>query len=437
MTSMGTRLKHIGRGIVCRILERQVVRLRARHSFAIVTVSGSVGKTSTKYAAASVLQQAGKRVRYQDGNYNDRVTVPLVLFKQPLPHLLNIFAWLRVFAANERMIRRGPGIDVAVLELGTDGPGQIEQFAYLQPELAVVTAVTPEHMEFFADLDAAAAEELAVTKFAQKLLIAEDVPERYLQGIAALRYGLSAKATYRAQEGSPDKDGQTITLTEQSNKQQVHIVLLGSQGAKIALAGAAVARELGVDWDKIVSALSNLEPVAGRMRLFRGVHGSTIIDDTYNASPEAVIAALDVLVRMPGSYKVLVLGGMNELGEFGLEAHKEAAEAINERAIDLVVSVGELADRELAPYLKETNQRKIVRMFSAERAGVFVREQLAGKKDAVVLCKGSQNGVFAEETAKQLLQDPADSARLVRQSNYWLQRKAPQLYSLGRLDDRL
>lgn len=437
MASVGAAIKHLGRGIVCRVLEWQVVRLRARHDFTIVTVSGSVGKTSTKHVAASVLQQAGKRVRYQAGNYNDRVTVPLVLFDQPLPHLLNALAWLGVFAANERMIRRGPGIDIAVLELGTDGPGQIEQFAYLRPDLSVVTAVTPEHMEFFADLDEVAAEELAVTKFAKKLLIAEDVPARYLKNVDALRYGLSAKATYRVQEGTPNKDGQTITLTEQGSKQQAHIALLGTQGAKTALAGAAVARELGVAWDKIIPALSNLEPVAGRMRLFKGLHGSTIIDDTYNASPEAVIAALDVLVRMPGDYKVLVLGGMNELGEYGLQAHKEAAEAINERAIDLVVSVGELANKELAPYLKETKQRKVVRMFSAERAGVFVREQITGKKDAVVLCKGSQNGVFAEESVKQLLQDPADSTRLVRQSNYWLRRKAAQLYSLGLLDDRL
>ena len=409
-----------------------------RHDFTIVTVSGSVGKTSVKHVAANVLQQAGKRVRYQAGNYNDRVTVPLVLFDQPLPHLLNIFAWLRVFAANERMIRRGPGVDVAVLELGTDGPGQIEQFAYLQPELAVVTAVTPEHMEFFADINAVAAEELAVTKFAQKLLIAEDVPEQYVQGITALRYGLSAKATYRAQPGAPTADGQTITLTEQGSgsKQQAHIALLGSQGAKIALAGAATARELAIEWSKIIPALDAIEPVAGRMRLFHGAHGSTIIDDTYNASPEAVIAALDVLVSMPGSYKVLVLGGMNELGSFGMEAHREVAEAINERAIDLVVSVGELANKEMMPHLKQTTRRKVVQIFSAERAGIFVREQLSDRKDAIVLCKGSQNGVFAEEAVKQLLLNPADSARLVRQSSYWLGRKAPQLYSLSLLDDR-
>lgn len=434
---MGAALKRIGRSTVCRVLEWQVARLRARHDVTIVTVSGSVGKTSVKYVAASVLQQAGKRVRYQAGNYNDRVTVPLVLFDQPLPHLLNIFAWLGVFAANERMIRRGPNIDVAVLELGTDGPGQIEEFAYLRPELSVVTAVTPEHMEFFADLDAVAAEELAVTKFAQKLLIAEDVPEQYLQGIDAPRYGLSAKADYRVQVGTPTASGQSITFIERGSKQQARVALIGAQGAKIALAGAAVARELGIAWSEIVTALSNIEPVAGRMRLFRGVHGSTIIDDTYNASPEAVVAALDVLVSMPGGYKVLVLGGMNELGDFGREAHKEAAEAINERAIDLVVSVGELANKELAPYLKETKQRKVVRMFSAERAGMFVREQVADKEDAIVLCKGSQNGVFAEEAVKQLLSDPADSARLVRQSDYWLRRKASQLYSLGLLDDRL
>lgn len=427
-------LKRFGRSVVCRILEKQAVRLRSRHDFTVITVNGSVGKTSTKHAIAHVLKAAGKRVRYQDGNYNDRVTVPLVLFDQPLPGLLNAFAWLKIFAANRKMIIDGPGVEVVVLELGTDGPGQIAEFAYLRPDLAVVTAVTPEHMEFFKDIDAVANEELTVTHYAERVLLSEDVPERYIADTKAPRYGSSKSATYRAVPGELGREGQEITFNEGAEKHQTTIKLLGEPGAQTALAAAGVARELGIAWPVIINALTSLQPVPGRMQMLKGQHGSLLIDDTYNASPEAVIAALDVLIKVPADYRVLILGGMNELGEFGREAHREAAEAINKLSIDLVVTIGELTDNELRPHLKPTTKRQLAHYFSAPSAGHYVQQILATHQDAVVLVKGSQNGVFAEEALKQLLADPADSKRLVRQSNYWQEVKARQFARLSLRD---
>lgn len=427
-------LKRIGRSVVCHKLEKQVTQLRSRHDFTIITVNGSVGKTSTKHAIAHVLQAAGKRVRYQNGNYNDRVTVPLVLFDQPLPGLLNIFAWFKIFAANRQMIVDGPGVEVVVLELGTDGPGQIAEFAYLQPDLAVVTAVTPEHMEFFKDIDAVAHEELTVMHYAKRVLLSEDVPERYIAKSKAPRYGSSKSATYRAVPGELGHEGQEITFSEGAEKHQTAIKLLGEPGAQTALAAASVARELVVAWPAIIDALGSLQPVSGRMQLLNGQYGSLLIDDTYNASPEAVIAALDVLTKMPASYRVLILGGMNELGEFGREAHQQAAEAINELNIDLVVTIGELTDNELRPHLKATAERHLAHYFSAPNAGYYVQQILAKHPNAVVLVKGSQNGVFAEEALKQLLADPADGKRLVRQSNYWQEVKARQFARLSLRD---
>lgn len=430
-------LKRAGRSFVCSILEDQAARLRQQHDFTLVTVSGSVGKTSTKHAIAHVLQAAGKRVRYQDGNYNDRVTVPLVLFGQELPGLLNVFAWVRIFAANRRMIARGPDFDVAVLELGTDGPGQIVEFSYLSPDLAIVTAVTPEHMEFFGTLDAVADEELDVVDFAQHALLADDIPAQYAEQYAVPRYGTAKTSQYSVSVGDPNQGGQLAAFHERDEVHNVQINLLGEQGAKIALAGAAAARELGVDWDVIEKALPKLEPVPGRMQLLHGVHDSVIIDDTYNSSPEAATAALDVLVKMPASYRIAIMGGMNELGEYGLEAHELVAKAFNAcGSVDLVVVVGILARDEFLPHLKETKQCRVVSFASADRAGEFVKRELAEHPSSVVLAKGSQNGVFAEEALKPLLAKSSDAKQLVRQSPGWMAKKRLQLDELAKLDDK-
>ncbi|HSD56274.1 MAG TPA: hypothetical protein VLA92_03910, partial [Candidatus Saccharimonadales bacterium] len=116
------RPKALGRAVVCNILESQVKRLRANNNFSVVGVVGSVGKTSTKIAIAQVLR-ASRRVQWQEGNYNDRVTVPLIFFGHSQPNILNVIAWLKIFIANERIIGKPYPYQVVVAELGTDGPG--------------------------------------------------------------------------------------------------------------------------------------------------------------------------------------------------------------------------------------------------------------------------------------------------------------------------
>jgi len=112
-----------------------------------------MGKTSTKLAIANTLSTKYK-VQHQEGNYNDLVTAPLVFFGEATPSLFNPLAWLAVFWRNEKKLRQTYPYEIVVLELGTDGPGQIDRFKkYLNLEVAVITAITPEHMEFFGALD--------------------------------------------------------------------------------------------------------------------------------------------------------------------------------------------------------------------------------------------------------------------------------------------
>src|SRR5581483_702383 len=174
-------MKRLAKAVVAAVLGYQVRRLRRKNDFKIVAVAGSIGKTSTKLAIAQVLR-AGFRVRYQQGNYNDPVTVPLIFFGEQEPSLYNPLAWLAVFWRNQKQLGKPYPYDVVVVELGSDKPGDIQKFAaYIEAEIGVVTGITPEHMQFFGTIDEVAKEELSITSFSSLVLINQDLcGEKYL-----------------------------------------------------------------------------------------------------------------------------------------------------------------------------------------------------------------------------------------------------------------
>jgi UDP-N-acetylmuramoyl-tripeptide--D-alanyl-D-alanine ligase len=415
-------LKDIVKSILCTLLEWQVRWLRRKYPFKVVAVVGSVGKTSTKFAIAHTLSQS-LRVQYQEGNYNDRLTVPLVLFGHTLPRLTDFSAWVRILRANQQIIRQGFPYDVAVLELGTDGPGQIKKFAYLRPEIAVVTAITPEHMEFFKTIEAVAAEEFAVAKFATTILVnADDTPAQYIEGKQFKCYGFAPDATYHIVEAVMNGlEGLRLQVDMNSTPLQLQSPTLGMAGAKIAVAAAAVASELHLSAETIQHSIQNLPPVSGRMQILRGLNGSTILDDTYNSTPVAVKAGLDVLASVPAEVRIAVLGSMNELGDYSRQAHEEVGEYCDPTVLSEVITIGEQARDFLAPKAMAAGC-KVTSFLSPYGAGMYLKVKVA--QGTVVLAKGSQNGVFAEEAIKQILENPSDAARLVRQSPEWLTKKA-------------
>lgn len=417
--------KKLGRALVCRILENQVRRLRARHSFQLVAVVGSIGKTSTKLAIAHSLEPS-RRVMYQTGNYNDRVTVPLVVFGRNLPSLSNVPAWLKLFLLNEKTIRLPYYYDIVVTELGTDRPGEIEKFAYLQPDLAVVTAITPEHMEFFKTLDAVAAEELKVCDYSKKVLVnADDTPDRYLEEKGVLTYGTDEKSTFHTTDiETKGLDGAKVELQLAAEPPMTaQATILGKQGVKILLAAAATDQLLGLNRDELQAGLAEIRPFAGRMQILPGIKNSTIIDDTYNASPEPVKAALDVLYGVEAPQRIAILGNMNELGDYTQEAHEEVGSYCDPGKLDLVITIGPDAEKYLLP-AAAAKGCTVKHFVSPYDAGAFLRSMV--EAGAVILAEGSQNQVFAEEALKALLADKSDEKKLVRQSPYWMGIKKKQ-----------
>lgn len=418
-------IKRLGKSLLCTVLEGQVKRLRANNSFMVVAVGGSVGKTSTKLAIAKTLS-ASKKVIYQDGNYNDRLTVPLVLFGETEPGIFNIPAWIALLRRTAKASKRAFPYDAAVLELGTDAPGQMEQFAYLKPDLYVLSSIAPEHMEYFVTLDAVAKEELQPLKFSVHSLInTDDSAAEYLADKAFASYGFSEDADYRVVDAQQrDFLGQRLTIQFASGEKiEAEVSALGKQGAKLVLAAAAATRQIGVVPKDIVKGLQLITPVAGRMQILSGIKNSVLIDDTYNASPLAVKAALDVLYASDARQKIAILGTMNEMGEGSAHMHEEIGEYCDPTKLDVVVTIGNQAALYTA-HAAIQKGCKVVSFLNPYEAGDWVKDNI--KEKAVVLAKGSQNGVFAEEALKTLLARSADEKKLVRQSDYWMNVKRQQ-----------
>jgi UDP-N-acetylmuramoyl-tripeptide--D-alanyl-D-alanine ligase len=418
-------MKKLFKNLVGTILGWQVRRLRGRHNFKVVAVAGSIGKTSTKLALARVLSQAYK-VRYQQGNYNDLVSVPFIFFGQEfLPNIFNPIGWILVFWQNEWLLRRRYPYEVVVLEYSIDGPGQMKQFGrFGRVDLAILTAITPEHMEFFADLDEVADEELAVADLADELLVNADLcPAEYLNRIAgkAKTYGVKQPADIRLSNIKFDGPQASFDVVNNGAKflhashEQINEPLLYSVCGTVA---AAIGLEMTPT--AIEKGIAKIHPVSGRMQHLKGINDSFIIDDTYNASPEAMRAALDTLYRLEAPQKIAILGNMNELGGYSQIEHQKIGQYCDHRELDLVITIGPDANKYLAPAAKSKGCS--VETFKDPYLAAEYLKPLI-KEGAVILVKGSQNKVFAEETVKALLADPSDAGKLVRQSKQWLKIK--------------
>lgn len=417
-------MKKNAKQLIVNVLGWQVRRLRKRANFKVVAVAGSIGKTSTKFAVATVLEEKFK-VRWQKGNYNDVVSVPLVFFGLPIPSLLNPFAWIWSFLKIELQLRRNYPYDVVVVEVGTDFPGNIALFKqYLHADLGVLTAITPEHMEFFADIDAVAKEELTIAELSDKLLINIDYCNtRHLKKLQEyLSYGVDKIADYRLEGMKNTPKGYNFTISKNGKQflTESHSSIAKTQLFSIT-AAISVADMLGLTQDQIRSGITAVKPVSGRMQRLQGIKNSIILDDTYNASPEATRAALDTLYSIDAPQKIALLGNMNELGKYSEPAHKEVGAYCDPAKLDLVVTLGPDANKYLATEAEKTGCQ-VVRTDSPYESADVIKSSL--RAGAVILAKGSQNKVFAEEAVRLLLDNPADSAKLVRQGRQWQKLKA-------------
>lgn len=296
----------------------------------VIGITGSLGKTTTKEVVAGVLG-ARKKVLKTAGNLNSEIGLPLSVLNQLQPEH-----------------------EIAVLEMAMYDVGDIRYLARLaRPRIGVVTAVLPVHLERLGTIERIqqAKQELveelppASCRGAEggvAVLNADDARVASMaQATAArvVRYGIAADADVRAENiQGQGLRGVSFELLRDGQRRHVHLPLLGVQSVHAALAAAAVAREDGMSLTETAEALEQLSP-ALRLLVLDGINGSRIVDDSYNASPESVLAALNLLKDLPGTRKIAVLGDMLELGSEEVAAHRR----VGNRAaavVDLLVVYG-------------------------------------------------------------------------------------------------
>lgn len=410
-------------------LETYVQKYFKRHpEVKLIVVAGSVGKTSTKTAIATVLAYR-YRVRMHEGNHNTGMSAPLAILGIEYPkNIKSIWVWQRVFREARRRIKQPTDVDVIIQELGTDKPGDIALFGrYLRPDIAVISAVTPEHMEFFGTIEEVAQEELAAANFSRMAIInRDDIEGRFadfLTNPAIDTYGTTGAAEYRfeiddfaLEQGYSGK----LIAPEFPEPVDASIHVVGEHSLRPTMAALAVGAKLGMLPRDIADALATFRAVPGRMNVLHGFKGSMVIDDTYNSSPAAASAALQTLYSIEAPQHIAILGSMNELGAMSAEEHKKLGELCDPNLLAWVITIGEEAEKYLAPAARARGcQVKSFR--SAIDAGGFAHSVL--DDNAVVLVKGSQGNIYAEEAARILLRETSDDRVLVRQSPEWLEKK--------------
>lgn len=413
-----------------RKLEKYVRKYFETHpDIKLITVAGSVGKTSTKLAIATLLSQK-YRVRLHEGNHNTHLSAPLAILGINFPgNPRNFWQWHKVFSAARKRIKSPSSQEpqIIIQELGTDHPGDIERFSkYLAPNIAVITSVSPEHMEFFGSIDAVAQEELGAASFAEIAILNQDdiSPDffKYVRNSNVSTYSSIGGANYNFIANSfslIDGFGGKIQ-TPEYGEINVRVKVFGEHSLRPIIGAVAVSAKLGLSSQEIIGGLVSLKPIPGRMNFMRGVKESVLIDDTYNSSPAALEAAIQTLYALSAPSKIAIIGSMNELGESSAFEHQKIGEMLDGISLSWVITVGEQANRFLAPAAR-LRGCQVYEAKNAIDAGTFAHKIM--ERGSLVLLKGSQGEVYLEEATKILLLNKEDENLLVRQDEKWKKTK--------------
>lgn len=304
---------------------------RERFPGKVIAVTGSNGKTTCKEMIAAVLTQTGS-VRATAGNLNNDIGMPLTLL-----------------AARDE--------DFLVLEMGANHPGEIGYLTEIgRPDLAVITNAGRAHLEGFGSVEGVARAKGEIARGLPPggtFFVPSDSPWTGLwRGLAGARpmltCGLDAGADVRAETDRDadvwDEDGFRTRFSVRIGDETLalQLALAGMHNVRNALFAVAVASVLGVGAEAIRSGLAGLKPVAGRLNPSAAANGARLIDDSYNANPDSVRAAIDVLMGLPGRHWLL-LGDLGELGPGAAQLHRGLGEMARTAGVDSLYTVGELS----------------------------------------------------------------------------------------------
>ncbi len=313
-------------------LARYACAWRMQFDIPVVGVTGSNGKTTVKQMVAAILGERGP-VLATRGNLNNEIGVPLTLLDLEQSH------------------------HAAVIEMGANHGGEIATLAGIaRPDIGVVTNAAAAHLEGFGDLDGVArakGELFAALPAEGTAVINADDPysDRWHETASHCRrvtFAVEADADFRAHDVAVAPRAR-FTLVAPGGEREIVLPVAGRHNIANALAGAAAAVAAGANLTDVAAGLARFESAPGRLRVRAGIAGETVIDDTYNANPASLDAALAVLAAA-GGRRWLVLGDMLELGARARDAHADAGRRARESGVERLYATGAMAEAVVAGF---------------------------------------------------------------------------------------
>ncbi|MGH8085519.1 MAG: UDP-N-acetylmuramoyl-tripeptide--D-alanyl-D-alanine ligase [Lysobacter sp.] len=310
-----------------RALADLATAMQAGRDTRVAAITGSNGKTSVKALLLAILQATGGSVYANPGNRNNEIGLPLAVLDAP------------------------EDARVAIYEMGAGKPGDIAYLtAVARPDVALVNNIAPAHLERMGSLlgiaDTKAAVYDALPADGVAVVNADDAFAPYFgeraHGRRLIRFGLDASSDVGARDIVATADGSRFTLVTPDGEVAIALAMPGRHNVRNALAAASMALGLGASLEAIAQGLNEARPVAGRLVAHTLRNGAVLVDDSYNANPGSLAAAIDALAEVP-SEGWLVLGDMRELGDDAEAMHAEAGRRAKAAGIKRLFALGDLS----------------------------------------------------------------------------------------------
>ena len=424
-------MKTLFKKIIIAILKLEAKIILARFRPKIIAVSGTVGKTSAKEAIALVLESEFY-VRKSEKSYNSEIGVPLTIIGAKTGWG-SLKQWLSIILKGLKVfLFAGDYPKFLILEMGVDRPKDMEKMvSWVKPYAAVITAVgtIPVHVQYFSGPEELISEKRKLVECLSEnnwavLNIDDKAVSAFRKNISAqaITFGFSESADLVASNYKMDGDGIVFKINYKGNIVPVRLdKFFGRHNVYTVLAAIGAGLAGGINLVKSVEAVSKMKPPLGRMNLLEGINGSLIFDDSYNSSPIAAEAAIEVLSEYPAKRRIAVLGDMKELGEFSHSEHERIGELLRAKDVWLLFTVGQEAE-----FIAEGARRsgfdafKIFEFSDSSEAGEAVKNII--QEGDLILVKGSQSARM-EKAVEKIMAHPENKENLlVRQEEEWKNR---------------
>ncbi|MGH4140955.1 UDP-N-acetylmuramoyl-tripeptide--D-alanyl-D-alanine ligase [Clostridium sp.] len=334
----------------------------------VVGITGSTGKTSTKDLVAAVLSTKFKVFKTL-GNFNNEIGLPLMIFKLDKSY------------------------DIAVLEMGMSDFGEIHNLCDVaKPDIAIITNIGMSHLENLKTRENILKAKMEITDyFSLDNVLIVNSDNDLLENISNSNYkiiktGIDSEADFKACNLNIEENKITFRLMDQGNliPNSFVVNIPGRHNILNSTLAVACGKTLGMSYDEIAEGFKNLEATSMRLDIVKG-EKFTVINDCYNASPDSMLAAINVLCDAGGKSKIAILGTMRELGSSAFEAHKQVAEYAKYKNIDLLITLGEFNEAYKEGF-NDINKYKSFESF--KEVACFLEEII--DENAVVLVKASR-----------------------------------------------